>query len=76
MSTLAKVDNYEFESIDWNKDFSAKGPTLIIINPDDIGKNAILKTFNLPERPVVNVTDKTIVVYPYSEPVYRLVEKF
>lgn len=74
LNSLRQVNEFEFKDVDWHKDYDTGEKTLFIVDPSNTDGKGILKTFYLPERPVVNVPNGTIVTYPYAEPIYSLVE--
>ncbi len=65
---------YEIREIDWGKDLQIPNTLLVTSVKTKIPDIGILKTITLPERPVVFNVGQVITRFPYSEPVFYLIE--
>jgi len=73
-SEVKSFGNFEFRSIDWDNDLKLPN-AIIITSADKVAGNAkIIKTFTIPERPVVIAKGQEILSFPTTDTTYAVIE--
>ncbi len=73
-SEVKSFGSFQFRDIDWNNDLNLPN-TLIIVGADKVPPTAkVIKTFTLPERPVVLSKGQEILSFPTTDINYALIE--
>ncbi len=73
-SEVKSFGKFIFKNIDWNNDLNSLN-TLLIASADKVPGNAkVIKTFTLPQRPVVIPKGQEILSFPTTDTSYAIVE--